>query len=383
MKHLRSTLAVTILLLATASGDAMPRRQSAIPSGLVGYWKLDEGSGVVAGDSSGGGHDGTLMGGTVWIAGRFGNAVGLDGSTGYIRVPRHGAFESPGISISLWMVALAPTGSWANLVRKAWQNDWAPSFTSWGLQLNPIGTDPTVVAFNTGYSGGVDVLSSPTGTIAPGRSTHLVAVYQQGRKEIYVNGSLVASNTSSASILYDTTATGDLYFGQSGAPGEFFYGGLDEIQIYDRALSASEAAFLSNPIAPGAPVGLTARVGDARIALAWSPPSGSFPTSYEILRSSSSGGSGTVIASGVTGTTYDDRGLTNMTTYYYTVQAANPAGKSGPSNEVSATPVASVGGSPHQRCGCGSAPEVTGFGLVGLAVAALIILAPPRIRPRR
>src|SRR6185503_5560784 len=113
---------------------------------------------------------------------------------------------------------------------KAWQNDAAPSYTSWGLQLNPAGSDATVVAFNTGHSGTLDVLSSPRGTIVPGQVTHLVAVYQIGKKELYVNGTLVASNSTSQSIAYDTTATGDLYFGQSGAPGEFFYGGIDEIQ---------------------------------------------------------------------------------------------------------------------------------------------------------
>src|SRR5262245_17258576 len=149
MKHLRRALTLAVLLATATAGDAAPRRQSAIPSGLAGYWKLDEGAGGVAGDSSGGGHDGALVGGVAWIAGKFGKALAFDGATGCVRVPHHAAFESSAISISVWMSAGAPPASWANIVRKAWQNDAAPSYCSWGLQLNPAGTDPSVVAFNT------------------------------------------------------------------------------------------------------------------------------------------------------------------------------------------------------------------------------------------
>jgi hypothetical protein len=260
------------------------------------------------------------------------------------------------------------------VVRKAWLNDTPPSFCSWGIQLNPYGSDPTVVAFNTGYQGGLDVLSSPPGTIAPGRVTHLTAVYTPGRKQLYVDGVLVASNTTSMSMLYDSTATGDVYFGQSGHPGEFYSGGVDEVQIYNRALGPEEAGFLANPVAPGAPSGLSARAGDGRVSLGWSAPVGSVPTGYEILRATSASGPATVIASGVTGTTFSDRSLSNLTTYYYQVRALNPAGQSALSNQASATPVPGTGGGSDSRCGCGSIGERTGLGLVALGVALLVIL---------
>ena len=378
-------LCVAIWLSLGVAGGAEPHRQSAIPSGLTGYWKLDDGAGTLVHDSSGGGHDGTLLGGAQWISpGRFGGALAFDGATGHVRIPRDAAFESNAISLSVWMSAGAPPSSWANLVRKAWRNDAAPSFTSWGLQLNPAGSDASVVAFNTGYAGGLDVLSSPPGTIVPGRVTHLAAVYELGRKQLYVNGVLAASNTTSMSILYDTTSTGDLYIGQSGAPGEFFYGGVDEIQIYNRALTPEEAAFLANPIAPAAPVGLNARAGDSRVSLDWSAAAGSVPTSYTILRSTTPAGPAIAIASGVTGTAFSDRSLTNLTTYYYNVQASNPAGESGLSNQASAMPSpAAAGDSKNQKCGCGSLSELTGFGMVALGTAGLVLLFPRRRRPTR
>jgi len=57
-------------------------------SGLVGYWKLDEGSGSTSVDSSGQGNDGTLSPATggqdKWVTGKRGNALNFDGSNDYI-----------------------------------------------------------------------------------------------------------------------------------------------------------------------------------------------------------------------------------------------------------------------------------------------------------
>jgi hypothetical protein len=60
---------------------------SATRAELVGQWKFDEGSGTTAYDSSGNGHDGTLVGGATWADGRFGGGIELDGTSGYVEVP--------------------------------------------------------------------------------------------------------------------------------------------------------------------------------------------------------------------------------------------------------------------------------------------------------
>ena len=54
---------------------------------LVAHWKLDDGSGTVAIDSSGNGHDGTLMGDPQWVAGKSGGALEFNGSSDYVEVP--------------------------------------------------------------------------------------------------------------------------------------------------------------------------------------------------------------------------------------------------------------------------------------------------------
>src|SRR4029453_19442437 len=57
------------------------------PTGLVAYWKFDEGSGTTVSDSSANGNTGTLVNGPLWTAGRVGNALFFDGIDDNITVP--------------------------------------------------------------------------------------------------------------------------------------------------------------------------------------------------------------------------------------------------------------------------------------------------------
>jgi fibronectin type 3 domain-containing protein len=92
---------------------------------------------------------------------------------------------------------------------------------------------------------------------------------------------------------------------------------------------------------PPAPTGLTASAGNAQVSLSWNASSGA--TSYNVKRSTTSGGPYTTIATGVTSTSFTNTGLTNGTTFFFVVSAVNSAGESGNSNQASATPQASTG----------------------------------------
>lgn len=98
----------------------------------------------------------------------------------------------------------------------------------------------------------------------------------------------------------------------------------------------------TTPTAPSAPTGLAATAGNAQVALSWTASSGA--TSYNVYRGTTSGSeSSTAIATGLTGTTYTNTGLTNGTAYYYKVAAVNSVGTSALSAEAGATPSASSG----------------------------------------
>ncbi len=88
--------------------------------------------------------------------------------------------------------------------------------------------------------------------------------------------------------------------------------------------------------APAAPTSLTATASNAQVSLTWTASPGA--TSYNVLRSISSGGSYSSIAIDLTTTTYEDSTVSNGTTYYFVVQAVNSGGTSSYSNQASATP---------------------------------------------
>jgi carboxypeptidase T len=88
---------------------------------------------------------------------------------------------------------------------------------------------------------------------------------------------------------------------------------------------------------PGAPSGLGATPGNGQISLAWTAASGA--TGYSIHRGTASGGPYTTLQSNLIGTNFTNTSLTNGTTYYYVVTAANGVGEGPNSNEASATPV--------------------------------------------
>jgi fibronectin type 3 domain-containing protein len=101
--------------------------------------------------------------------------------------------------------------------------------------------------------------------------------------------------------------------------------------------SATPTAPLTVPVVP---TGLQATAGNAQVSLFWKASTGA--TSYNLQRSTTSGGPYTQISTPST-TTYMDSGLTNGTTYYYVVAAVNSAGTSANSNQASATPSAPAG----------------------------------------
>ena len=87
-----------------------------------------------------------------------------------------------------------------------------------------------------------------------------------------------------------------------------------------------------------APTNLTATAGNAQVMLNWQAVAGA--TSYNISRSNTANGTVSFTQNGVTGTTFNNTGLTNGQQYFYKVRAVNAGGAGAPSNEASATPMA-------------------------------------------
>jgi predicted phage tail protein len=112
--------------------------------------------------------------------------------------------------------------------------------------------------------------------------------------------------------------------------------------------AASNQASATPAIVPGAPTGLSATPGNTTVALKWTAPAsngGSPVTGYNVYEGTGSGGESTTPVNGatlITATSYTVSGLTNGTTYYFTVKAVNAVGSSATSNQASAVAGAPV-----------------------------------------
>jgi hypothetical protein len=105
---------------------------------------------------------------------------------------------------------------------------------------------------------------------------------------------------------------------------------------------SNEASAMPHVVPPAAPASPSAEAGFGNIELSWSASQGA--TSYNVYRSTTSGGEGTTAyATGITGTTYTDNNVTAGTPYYYTIEAVDSAGNSPASAEVTATPLSATG----------------------------------------
>lgn len=98
---------------------------------------------------------------------------------------------------------------------------------------------------------------------------------------------------------------------------------------------------------PPVPAGLNATSGNASASLTWSPVSASDLAGYNLYRGTTTGGPYTtkVNTSLIGGTTFNDTGLTNGSSYFYVVRSVDTTGnESGNSNQTSASPTAGGGG---------------------------------------
>jgi len=140
---------------------------------------------------------------------------------------------------------------------EAWIN---PSAAPQGWQavvFKEMPADGAYFLYRSGYSaapvGGVVIGSTEQdvlGTSGPAVNawTHLAFTYDGVTEKFYVNGALAASRAQTGAI---AAANGVLHIGGDSVWGEHFQGLIDEVRIYNRALSATEIqSDMNTPISP-------------------------------------------------------------------------------------------------------------------------------------
>lgn len=210
---------------------------------LVAHWKLDEADGVIAADSLAA-NDANLFSNPVWqpTGGKIGGALQLDGiddymSTAFVLNPGDGAF-----SAIAWIKGDVPGGVVISQLDGIGGNG-----ETW------LGTEPASGKLMTG------LVPPPLGRSIPkplvselvitDDQWHYIGfVWDGSYRSLYVDGVEVAKDTQALTLAPLRSATGGLYIGagKNLEAGTFFSGLIDDVRIYNKALSAEQIADLAN-----------------------------------------------------------------------------------------------------------------------------------------
>lgn len=241
----KSTVAIVVvglaLILSVSSLLSKPPVPRAVtmwdPDILVAHYPLDGNANDVGPCQN----HGTVHG-AVPTSDRFGNPTGayyFDGTSAYIEVPDHPClqFGTGDFTISLWAKIVPTPGRGSYFVQKGGTGGGC---TAWSVNEEIDGTPH--LHFENGW-GTFCSVSSVTSLWAADRWYHVVAVKRGGTLEMYIDGSPERSASCST-----PTADTDMPI-YIGARSDFVsyayaYGSLDDIRIYNRALTGDEIAGL-------------------------------------------------------------------------------------------------------------------------------------------
>lgn len=198
---------------------------------LVGHWRLDDGSGTVAVDSSGNGHDGALIGNPQWGEGLYNGGLQFAGAPDKVDIPYSEQLNpEDAFSVSLW-ANVDPTGSSHRSPITA-RDDYPQR--GYIIYCEPGNT----WQFWTGSAAGA--WNTVAGSaVALGEWTHLAITYSSGEKKLYINGELDAQGS-------DTMATNTaqvLRIGAGATEGDgayFFVGLIDDVAVFNHTLTDTE-----------------------------------------------------------------------------------------------------------------------------------------------
>ncbi len=202
-----------------------------IPVGLVAAYSFEND----VKDSSGNGHDGTVMGNVSYVDGLAGKgkAMLFPGTPGNcVSLGTFNPSEKTGmLSVSLWAKWNGLSNQWQGLIGK--RDTWAADQTMWQIEASQ--TTGALSFARYGLTAG----TAPA--LKVGEWAHIAVTFDKTTARFYVNG----VQTGSGAFSFGPDREAALQMGQDSADGNAFNGALDEIKLYDLALTPAEVLALA------------------------------------------------------------------------------------------------------------------------------------------
>ena len=196
-----------------------------ITAGLVAAYGFNEGTGTTVADVSGNNNNGTISGATRTTAGKFGSALVFNGTNGLVSIPNSASLQlTTAMTLEAWVNPSVVNSAWRDVIYKGNDNYYLEA-------MSPNGGRPGA----GGTFSGTEVFG--TAILATNTWTHLTTTYDGATLRLYVNGVEISSLARTGAI---ATSTNPLQIGGDSIYGQLFQGMIDEVRVYNRALTQTE-----------------------------------------------------------------------------------------------------------------------------------------------
>ena len=239
------------------------------------------------------------------------------------------------MTLEAWVNPSTVNANWRDVIYKG--ND---NFYLEATSTNASQPDAGMIA------GGSYADAFGTAALTANTWSYLTETYDGSTLRLYVNGTQVASTAHTGAI---ATSTNPLQIGGDSIYGQYFAGLIDEVRVYNVALTAAQIQTdMATPVGssqdttpPTQPGTLTANaVSGSEVDLSWGASTDNVGvTGYQVERCQGSGCTNfaQIATTTGTGTTYKDTSVSAPNTYSYRVRATDAAGNLSPySNTASA-----------------------------------------------
>ena len=218
---------------AEIKSNAFNRNLSNSATGLVAYYRMNEGSGTTTVNSAAStGIDGTLINSPAWIASPVqfaANALSFDGTNDDITVPDDNTLDiSAAITLEAWCYAIKNSGT-QNVISKSSSG----ANNGYIFPRTDNGWSSVIIYFH--IADGWKTLSAPYPSLNAWH--HLAATYDGASIKLYINGALAASMAQTGAI---TTNGNPLALGNQTGFSEYFGGYADEMRVWNVARTQAE-----------------------------------------------------------------------------------------------------------------------------------------------
>src|SRR5262245_10456179 len=202
-------------------------------SGLVAAFSFDEGSGTTLQDTSGNSLNGTIVGAS-WTAGRYGGALSFDGISNYVDLGNPAALQLTGsMTVEAWIKAAGDPADDGQIVAKS-------DATGWQFKTSPD-TGPHTFGFAISATTGTHTQRYTTTVRSLNTWYHFAGVYDAAARTLstYVNGVLDNGTLMGTIPALQVDRAVNVNIGRR-TGGYYFNGLIDEIRIYNRALTQAQ-----------------------------------------------------------------------------------------------------------------------------------------------